>query len=60
MSSTEITFDKALREAADALDAAKADHDMDRVRELTGVANTWVRIAELIDHHDRNTKPGTD
>jgi hypothetical protein len=47
-----MTFDQAIDNAARVLDLAEKEEKVDRAGSLLTVANTWVRVAELINHHN--------
>lgn len=51
---TEMTFEQAVDNAARTLDAAENEASSDRAGTLLAAANTWTRIAELINHRDLN------
>jgi hypothetical protein len=50
-----MKFDQAIDNAARALNAAASESDTDRAGPLLALANTWVRVVELI--HCRNADP---
>lgn len=52
-----MTFDEAIAKADKALDAAeKAAATPEQAHQLASVANTWVRIAELLHHREADSK----
>jgi hypothetical protein len=53
-----MTFDEAISKADEALEAAKNEGmpDSARVNTYLTAANTWVRIAELLNHREANSR----
>jgi hypothetical protein len=45
-----MTFNEAIAKAAEALDAAENNADVERTREGINAANTWLRMAEILNY----------